>query len=66
MDKVLRFRTFGWISIDSIPHSAERVGFETQKPIALLERLITASSNKEMPSWIYLQEAERQQSRLSA
>ena len=36
-----------WLDINRLDsHSAERVGFETQKPIALLERLITASSNK--------------------
>ena len=36
-----------WLDINRLDsHSAERVGFETQKPLALLERLIAASSNK--------------------
>ena len=36
-----------WLDINRLDaHSAERVGFETQKPLALIERLITASSNK--------------------
>lgn len=36
-----------WLDINRLDsHSAERVGFETQKPLALLERLISASSNK--------------------
>jgi len=36
-----------WLDINRLDsHSTERVGFETQKPLALLERLIAASSNK--------------------
>ena len=35
-----------WTDIDSInSRAAERLGYPTQKPIALLERIITASSN---------------------
>lgn len=35
-----------WLDINRLDsHSRERVGFETQKPVELLERLITASSN---------------------
>ena len=35
-----------WIDINRLdPHSRERIGFETQKPIALLERIIEASSS---------------------
>lgn len=35
-----------WLDINRLDsHSRERVGFETQKPAALLERIITASSN---------------------
>jgi hypothetical protein len=35
-----------WLDINRLDsHSKERVGFETQKPIKLLERVITASSN---------------------
>lgn len=35
-----------WLDINRLDsHSRERVGFETQKPIALLERIIAASSN---------------------
>ena len=36
-----------WIDIDRIsPHAKERLGYPTQKPIALLERIILASSNE--------------------
>ena len=35
-----------WLDINRLDsHSRERIGFETQKPSALLERIITASSN---------------------
>ena len=35
-----------WIDIDRIsPHAKERLGYPTQKPVALLERIIRASSN---------------------
>ena len=35
-----------WLDINRLDsHSRERIGFETQKPVALLERIITASSN---------------------
>lgn len=35
-----------WLDINRLDsHSTERVGFETQKPVALLERIIAASSN---------------------
>lgn len=35
-----------WLDINRLDsHSRERIGFETQKPAALLERIITASSN---------------------
>lgn len=34
------------MSFQQIPTSAERVGYDTQKPIALLERIISASSNE--------------------
>ena len=35
-----------WLDINRLDsHSKERTGFETQKPIALLERIIAASSN---------------------
>ena len=35
-----------WLDINRLDsHSRERVGFETQKPVALLERIIAASSN---------------------
>ena len=35
-----------WIDINRLDsHSQERIGFETQKPIALLQRIIAASSN---------------------
>lgn len=35
-----------WMDIDSInSRAAERLGYPTQKPLALLERIITASSN---------------------
>ena len=35
-----------WVDIPRIPNtSAERMGYDTQKPLALLERIITASSN---------------------
>lgn len=35
-----------WLDINRLDaHSHERIGFETQKPIALLERIISASSN---------------------
>ena len=35
-----------WVDINRLDsHSRERIGFETQKPAALLERIITASSN---------------------
>lgn len=37
-----------WTDINRLDsHSEERVGFETQKPLALLERIIAASSNSE-------------------
>ena len=36
-----------WIDIDRIsPHAKERLGYPTQKPVALLERIILASSNE--------------------
>ena len=36
-----------WADIDRIsPHSKERTGFPTQKPLALYERIINASSNE--------------------
>ncbi len=35
-----------WLDINRLDsHSRERVGFETQKPVALVERIIAASSN---------------------
>ena len=35
-----------WVDINRLDsHSRERVGFETQKPVAILERIIAASSN---------------------
>ena len=35
-----------WLDINRLDsHSRERIGFETQKPAALLERIIAASSN---------------------
>lgn len=35
-----------WIDINRLDaHSEERIGFETQKPLALIERIIAASSN---------------------
>jgi DNA modification methylase len=35
-----------WVDINRLDaHSEERVGFETQKPLALLERIIASSSN---------------------
>ena len=41
----LRYRMFGSTSIAWTRTPRERVGFETQKPAALLERIIVASSN---------------------
>lgn len=36
-----------WLDVNPLgAHSDERVGFETQKPVALLERIIRASSNE--------------------
>ena len=36
-----------WTNIQSLsPHAAERLGYPTQKPEALLERIIKASSNE--------------------
>jgi len=36
-----------WNDIDQIrANTAERLGYPTQKPVALLERIINASSNK--------------------
>ncbi len=36
-----------WLDVNPLSaHSDERVGFETQKPVSLLERLIRASSNQ--------------------
>jgi DNA modification methylase len=38
-----------WTDIDPInPRAAERLGYPTQKPVALLERIIRASSKKTM------------------
>lgn len=34
-----------WTDIAMAPNAAERLGYPTQKPVALLERILTASSN---------------------
>ncbi len=42
-----RIMTDWWTDIDAInPQAKERTGYPTQKPLALLERIIKASSNK--------------------
>src|SRR5438094_2338071 len=35
-----------WMDIGLAPTAGERLGYQTQKPLALLERIISASSNK--------------------
>ncbi len=35
-----------WTDVNMSPTSAERLGYPTQKPLALLERIISASSNQ--------------------